>query len=292
MTDLSCALLERAVSVVHLNHSNPLDCCQPLDGFPSDRAAAWPYQNSTYVRTTTSRLLSVFAYGKSLALVTANRSRARDNSMDIYKMTEETREPDTLLVAAAKRGDRDAFDRLILRYQHRALCVAKQITRNREDAEDVVQESFQRSYLHLQDFEERSSFSTWLMRIVFNESFMLLRRRRSRSAARTERFEDDAKSISETFVDHHPSPELSFWHRERAEILQKAVGALKSPLRKAVWLREFEELSIAETAEVLCASVTTVKARLHNGRSKLRRILDPDLMRDIPSLRSADSPHA
>jgi len=85
---------------------------------------------------------------------------------------------DGTLVAATKRGDTQAFEELVLRHRQRVLAVAQRITHNREDAEDVAQESFHKAFLHLDAFQERARFSTWLTRIVMNEAFMLLRRRR------------------------------------------------------------------------------------------------------------------
>src|SRR6267142_2189651 len=88
------------------------------------------------------------------------------------------KDSDSALVAAAKRGDTQAFEELVLRHKQRVLAVAQRITNNREDAEDVAQESFHKAFLHLDAFQERSRFSTWLTRIAMNEAFMLLRRRR------------------------------------------------------------------------------------------------------------------
>ncbi|HYT19788.1 MAG TPA: sigma-70 family RNA polymerase sigma factor, partial [Candidatus Polarisedimenticolia bacterium] len=88
------------------------------------------------------------------------------------------KDSDGKLVAAAKRGDRQAFEELVLRHKQRVLAVARRITNNREDAEDVTQESFHKAFLHLDTFQEKSRFSTWLTRIAMNEAFMLLRRRR------------------------------------------------------------------------------------------------------------------
>ncbi len=173
--------------------------------------------------------------------------------------------------------------------QHRIFCSAQRITRNREDAEDVTQESFHRAYLHLKDFEERSRFSTWLTRIAINESLLLLRRRRARAESLTEGFEDGLKPLADAFIDNHPGPELSCWHQERSEILGRAIDKLSPQLRKTVWARGFEDMSITETARILRTSITTVKARLHHGRRKLRRLLDRELVRGGRQFRSAGS---
>src|SRR3989440_1168051 len=117
------------------------------------------------------------------------------------------RDSDGALVAAAKRGDTRAFEELVLRHKQRVLAVAQRITNNREDAEDVAQESFHKAFLHLGSFQEKSRFSTWLTRIAMNEAFMSLRRRRGFLAVLPENPGDGMKSISETFVDQSPNPE-------------------------------------------------------------------------------------
>src|ERR1700721_4463562 len=89
---------------------------------------------------------------------------------------------DGALVAAAKSGSTGAFEVLVKRHQGRILRVAQRVTRNREDAEDVVQQSLQKAFGHLHKFEERSSFSTWLTRIAINEPIMALRSHRPRRA--------------------------------------------------------------------------------------------------------------
>src|SRR5260221_4273000 len=86
--------------------------------------------------------------------------------------------PDTVLVAAAKNGNRNAFETLVERHEQKILFVARRITRTREDAEDVVQQSFQKAFTHLRTFEGRSAFSTWLTRIAITEALMFLRRSR------------------------------------------------------------------------------------------------------------------
>src|SRR5438445_13107998 len=89
------------------------------------------------------------------------------------------RDSDGALVAAAKRGDTRAFEELVLRHKQRVLAVAQRITNNREDAEDVAQESFHKAFLHLGSFQEKSRFSTWLTRLAMTEAFMLPRKRRA-----------------------------------------------------------------------------------------------------------------
>ena len=188
---------------------------------------------------------------------------------------------DDALVAATKRGDTRAFDELVLRHKQRVLAVAQRITNNREDAEDVAQESFHKAFLHLDAFQERSRFSTWLTRIAMNEAFMLLRRRRGFLEVLPENPDDGGKSASESFVDQSPNPEESCWRRERAGLLTEAINHLGPTIRGAILLRDIEERSVKETAQILGASTTAVKARVFQGRRKLRRTLNTGFLRGL-----------
>ena len=98
--------------------------------------------------------------------------------MEAFRATSRDKDSDGALVTAAKRGDTRAFEQLVFRHKRRALATAQRITRNREDAEDVVQESFLKAFRHLASFEEKARFSSWLTRIVMNEAYMLLRPKR------------------------------------------------------------------------------------------------------------------
>jgi RNA polymerase sigma-70 factor (ECF subfamily) len=179
------------------------------------------------------------------------------------------KDSDSALVSATRRGDVNAFEKLALRHKQRVLAVAHRITKNREDAEDVLQESFHKAYLHLHQFQERSLFSTWLTRIAIYQSFMLLRRRRKALEGTANGSGDDVKSVSETFIDQSPDPEESCWRRERSEFLNKAINRLSPTIRRTVLLRDIEEHSVKETADILGASIAAVKSRVSRGRREL-----------------------
>ena len=191
------------------------------------------------------------------------------------------KDSDGALVAASKRGDTQAFEKLILRYERRALAVALRITNNLEDAEDVVQEGLHKAYLHLNGFQEKSGFSTWLTRIVMNEAYMLLRRRRRLLEVFPDGPDDDLKSASEAFLDEKPSPEESCWQRERLELLTRAINRLGPTIRTTMLLRHIEDRSTEETARILGTSIGAVKARLFHGRRKLRETTNRGLLHGV-----------
>jgi RNA polymerase sigma-70 factor, ECF subfamily len=178
---------------------------------------------------------------------------------------------DDLLVAAAKRGDVQAFEQLVLRHQKRVLAVAQRMTNNREDAEDVAQETFHKAFTHLGDFREESQFATWLTRIVMNEAFMLLRRRKRVQEVLLTRSDDDVEGTPEDFVDQSPNPEESYCRQERTELLSEAIKRLGPRIRRTMLLDVVEERSLKETAQLLGISTAAVKSRLLRGRRELHR---------------------
>ena len=157
----------------------------------------------------------------------------------------------------------------------RFFSLAHRMTRNREDAlEDVVQQSFQKAFIHFKKFEGESLFSTWLTRIAINEALMLLRRkRRSREVPIARSPTEDETALPLDIPDLRPNPEDSCLQREQERIVSAAVNELTPGMRKAIELRELGELSTGETAQVMGLSVGAVKARVFHGRRKLRKTL-------------------
>src|ERR1700730_10770009 len=122
---------------------------------------------------------------------------------------------DMVLVAAAKSGSSHAFEVLVERHARRILRVAQHMTRNREDAEDIVQQSLQKAFVHLHEFEGRSSFSTWLTRVAINEGLMLQRKsRRLREVSIDESNANEETASALEIPDSSPNPEASYSHRE------------------------------------------------------------------------------
>jgi RNA polymerase sigma-70 factor, ECF subfamily len=182
-------------------------------------------------------------------------------------------ESDSTLIAATKNGESRAFEFLVKRYEAKTFSVAFRITRNREDAQDVVQQSFYKAFVHLGSFQEKSSFSTWLTRIVINEGLMCLRRNRSRKEISL----DDGKSEPEELfpveiLDRGKNPAEIYEQRENEHILCEAMSQLSAEFRTVVCL-QLEERTVRETAEILGLGIGTLKARLFRARQKLGVLL-------------------
>jgi RNA polymerase sigma-70 factor (ECF subfamily) len=181
---------------------------------------------------------------------------------------------DEELVAAAKGGDDLAFEIIVKRHRQRIFVLALRYTRSREDAEDIVQQTFQRAFIHLQGFEGRSSFSTWLTSIVINQALMLLRRRRAlREVPIDDPSNDEGTTSALEMADANPDPESSYLEQEEARVLAEAIGQLSQAMRTAVELTELRELSMLEAARHLGISIGAVKSRVFHARRKLGEAL-------------------
>jgi RNA polymerase sigma-70 factor, ECF subfamily len=179
---------------------------------------------------------------------------------------------DEVLVGAAKLGDRPAFSELWERHSSTAFKVAYRITRNRDDAEDVVQDAWMKAYVHLKTFDGRAKFSTWLTRIVVNSALMILRRKRAHPETSMEvtdgetwqhwEVADPTKDVEELYVRH-----------ERLERLRRAICRLQPNLRNVIEIHQSNDNSVKEIAHLAGISVPATKSRLLRARTILRRAL-------------------
>jgi RNA polymerase sigma-70 factor (ECF subfamily) len=183
------------------------------------------------------------------------------------------REDEGALVAAAKAGNAKAFEELVNRYEHKIFRLAQNITQNREDAEDVMQEAFLKSFSNLDRFQGDSRFYTWLVRIAVNEALMKLRKRRPNQVSLDEPVGTEEDSMPREIEDWGPSPEQRYAQTQLQEILSGAIAELDPAFRIVFLLRDVEELSTEETAELLGLSVPAVKSRLLRARLRLRQRL-------------------
>jgi RNA polymerase sigma-70 factor (ECF subfamily) len=180
-----------------------------------------------------------------------------------------------LLVAEAKSGCSSAFGELYERHQLRIYHTSFRILRNRQDAEDAAQRSFQRAFKNLDRFRQDSTFLTWVTRIAINEALMLLRRRRALTPlSESNNYVQSPSALDRP--DERPTPEEAVKENElRAAVIQ-AISHLRESLRIVVVLRELHGLTSAETARRLGLTVSAVKARTFRARRSLRWHLEKD----------------
>src|SRR5580700_3747354 len=138
---------------------------------------------------------------------------------------------DASLVEAAKSGHPRAFDTIFERYRKQLFRAARRITRSCEDAEDAVQDTLLRAFLHIRDFDGRSSFGTWLTRIAINSALMILRKKRTSLEIATDCNEDFGTNGPYEIADHQPNPERRYAQTEEETMLKKAIQSLRPTLR-------------------------------------------------------------
>ena len=181
---------------------------------------------------------------------------------------------DKALVVNARAGNRNAFGELVRRHSSRVFGMSLKMLRNREDAEDNLQDAFCKAYGKIRQFEGNSQFSTWLQRIAINEALMTLRKR---GPAEVYLRADPHRSAKEPQTnaelrDVHPDPERQYLVKELAS---KVLDALPHPLKHAFILQKTEGWTNRELAESLDITPASVKSRIFRARVRLRqRILD------------------
>jgi RNA polymerase sigma-70 factor (ECF subfamily) len=181
---------------------------------------------------------------------------------------------DAALVARAQTGDQEAFAALVNAYSRKIYRLAKNITQNDEDAEDVLQDAFLKAYEHLSGFQGNSKFYTWIVRIAVNESLMKLRKRKGdRFVSLDEPVETGEDIVKREIAVWEDNPEQRYSREEIQRILDEAIDSLKPDFRTVFVLRDIEELSTEEAAEALGISVPAVKSRLLRARLALREKL-------------------
>jgi RNA polymerase sigma-70 factor, ECF subfamily len=179
---------------------------------------------------------------------------------------------ETPLLPDGKRGIAEAFENVCEALRPRLLKIALRITRRREDAEDAVQDALMRAYLHREEFQGNSAFSTWLTRIVMNSALMINRRNRTARQVSTEVLNPPGEPrLHFQIPDRSPNPEQIFVQRERTRILKGAICRLRPRVRAVVEVAHFQDLSVKEIAKALDISVAATKGRLFHARAKLRK---------------------
>jgi len=179
-----------------------------------------------------------------------------------------------LLVASARAGDATAFEELVARYEDRIFRLTNNITGNREDAEDAMQDAFLKAYAHLDSFHGESRFYTWLVRIAANEALMRLRKRRPNHFSLDQPIEGESDLMPRELEEWGPNPEQLYAKSEIDGIVATFVNQLEDEYKIVLVLRDVEELSTQEAADSLGISISAVKSRLLRARLKLREKLN------------------
>ena len=180
------------------------------------------------------------------------------------------KQSDVLLALAACSGNSHAFVELSKPHAKRILLTLYRITKNWQDAEDLLQEALMKAFLHLDSFQGKASFSTWFTSIAVNTAFMLLRKRRGVIEIEIDKVGEVGKSSEWDLKDSRDNPEQCFERQQRADLIQSGIMQLPPELRKVVELQCSRDLSNKEIARCLGISLTATKSRLLRAKTALR----------------------
>ncbi|MBU0599349.1 sigma-70 family RNA polymerase sigma factor [bacterium] len=178
--------------------------------------------------------------------------------------------PDLELVKKSKQGNFEAFTELIKRYEAKIYSLAYNYMQNREDAEDILQETFLKVYVSLPNFREEAKFVTWLYRICVNTCYSKLREKKVKVVLSLESSGAIEEEFHREIIDWSKNPEACLLAEEMKEVLNKAIEKLPREYKEVFILRDIEELSNKEASEVLGESIAAIKARVHRARLFVR----------------------
>ena len=198
---------------------------------------------------------------------------AQFNGLEFCETTadEASRLSENVLISAAQAGQKWAFVELCNRHSRRILLTLLRITRNREDAEDALQDSILNAVVNIGGLQRASSFRTWLTRIGINSALMLLRRRRARPEISTNAPVDENESLFPwEIVDRRPNPEDLYIQLEDQQRLQTAISKLPEGYRRLFEIRQRSDASMKEIAEEAGIEIAATKSRFWRARQVLR----------------------
>jgi RNA polymerase sigma-70 factor (ECF subfamily) len=177
---------------------------------------------------------------------------------------------EAMLLSAARAGLESAFVELCYRHSRRILFTLSRITKNREDAEDAFQEAILNAFIHFENFNQASSFTTWLTRISINSALMILRKRRVRTEwLIDEPIGESAKPVLWEIADRRPNPEQHYLQSESHRRMQSAISRLPRDYRRVFEVHLRSEGSMKEIAREVGITISATKSRLLRARRVL-----------------------
>jgi RNA polymerase sigma-70 factor (ECF subfamily) len=212
----------------------------------------------------------------SLAMAVETQRTTAENSMTDQQHT------DRQLVARVQKGDRRAFDLLVIKYQHRILALVGRFVSDFAEAQDVTQEAFIKAYRALPGFRGESQFYTWMYRIAVNTAKNYLVSRGRKTPTRDIDLEDAEFFADEANMKDIETPDGLLQRDQLQKVVFDAIEALPEELRMAVTLRELEGMSYEEIAEVMECPIGTVRSRIFRAREAIDRKMQP-LLADTAS---------
>jgi len=204
----------------------------------------------------------------------SEKTQQMQNRVETQSQTSCREMADDCLVRMCQDGDNNAFDELMKRHQTAVLKVALSIVRDKQDAEDEVQNAFWKAYQHINQFQRDAKFSTWLTRIVVNQCLMRLRQARRAKFAYLDEVQPGEEMGPFELRDVGQSPEESLGQSEMSQVLDREIGRTPPLLRNVFLLRDVQERPMTEVAKDLGISVAAAKSRLLRARTELRNRLE------------------
>lgn len=230
-------------------------------------------KNKTVKQATVKKVTLPKAAESKIAAKKVTKKKAPSKKIIAPKALEK-KVSDVTLVKQFRKGSEEAFEELMARYETKGYNLALRLTRNPEDAEEVLQDVFTTIYRKIDGFQGKSAFSSWMYRIIVNAAFMNLRKRKQQQ---TVSIEDLSPNIKQNFLEMdsslHARSDLLSLSKELRLMLEKAINRLPDQYRAVFILRDVDGLSNQATSEILDLSIPAVKSRLHRSRLMLRRKL-------------------
>ncbi|WEK53765.1 MAG: RNA polymerase sigma factor SigW [Candidatus Cohnella colombiensis] len=184
---------------------------------------------------------------------------------------------ETRLARLARKGDQRAFAELVDIYTDKLFHLGYRMTGNRQEAEDVVQETFLRVYKNLDRYDENQKLSTWIYRIATNLCIDRLRKRRAIYSLDAESSDYDGLDGYSMLPSDNRTPESELILSETQRIVQEGIATLPAKYKSVMILRYLQDMSLQEISDVMDIPVTTVKTRVHRGREFIRKRLEHKL---------------